>query len=329
MIATAAAAALVGVAAARHRRVVRYRDARVVVVDVAVYPVKGLGRAGGGGTMGPSDEALAKARSGVRVEPRGLQHDRRFMVVDEGGNFITQRQYPQMAVVRTNVVGGAEDAAGGPLRLVLSTASGDKVEVADWAQGNVVTVRVWDSMVEGAIDQGDEVAAWLQKVLRVPGVRLVYQPPDGAHRPTRRNPEHEVSFADGYPVLVASVASLADLNRRIPNGEVIPMARFRPNVVVDGLFPWMEDTVGLTFSWTDANGRRGKFFINKPCDRCKVTTVVPEDGVFSTTGEPLATLGTFRRLNNNAEVYFGANMLVVGDPDAVLRVGDVLRVGWP
>jgi uncharacterized protein YcbX len=137
-------------------------------------------------------------------------------------------------------------------------------------------------------------------------------------------PGQQVSFADGYPVLAASVTSLDDLNKRV-KGEVIPMARFRPNIVLDGLFPWTEDYNGTILKF--ANGQRLKFV--KPCDRCKVTTTDQNLGIVQPSGEPLKTLRTFRRIKDTVDVYFATNCIVenvVTDPISLAR--NEIEVEW-
>ena len=319
LAAALAATLAAALATARHRRLRRF-VAECVVADLAYYPVKALGPV---------------RTDRVRAVRRGFLHDRRFMVVDATGSFITQRQYPRMSLVRVAVeTPGDWDVPELAPRvtdahaLVLSAPDMPDLRVSGWTSGAPCTVRVWEATVEGALDQGDEAGAWLSRFLGLDGLRLAYQPTDGADRFTKRNPEHQVSFADAYPILVTSTSSLADLNRRLRTGggEVLPMGRFRPNLVVSGLYPWLEDTVGLVLEWRDAAGRLGRLYVNKPCDRCKVTTVVPELGAYSPSGEPLRTLATFRRISGGAEVYFGANLLVLRE--AELRVGDRLAVRW-
>ena len=318
-MATATAMAVALVAVMRKRMVERY-PTTVQVEELVYYPVK----------------ALAPVRPNrVRVVRRGIQHDRRFMVTDNEGNFITQRQYPRLALVQVRVEGEdwespeLEPAVTDRHTLVITAPGMPELRVSHWMRGEpLASVRVWDSHVPGARDQGREAGLWFSKFLDLPfECRLVYMASGEASRPTKRAPEHEVSFADGYPLLITSTSSLRDLNARIPSREVIPMERFMPNLVVSGLAPWMEDTVGLTLEWTDSAGRTGRVFMNKPCDRCKVTTIVPSLGEFSPTDEPMRTLATFRRIKYDAGVYFGGNLLVLSE--AVLSVGDTLRVTWP
>lgn len=283
-------------------RIRRVRTARVQ--HVFIYPVKGL----------RGLELYA-----IESETRGLSFDRRFVIVTSTGDFITQRAYPIMATIETHVDFDKK-------RLVLK--HGDRlgkhetVSVGGFEEEGKarVTVRVWDDVVENAVDQGEEMGNWLSGIIGVEGLRLVYMGKE-AKRVVKGFEDCEVSFADAFPVLVTSVASLEDLNKRCA-GEEIPMNRFRPNVVVDGLYPWTEDVVGMQLVFP--SGQILKMV--KPCDRCKVTTTDQFSGQVSASGEPLKTLRTFRMLYDYSAVYFGMNALAMCEGKEV-AVGKV-DVKW-
>src|SRR4051794_25159088 len=185
----------------------------ITVSQLWVYPVKGLKGI-------PLDRA--------RCTDRGLEHDRRFMVVDREGRFMTQREHPRMATVWTEMADGA---------LRLAAPDVGEVEIPLEPRGVAgLTVQVWRSTV-AAVAASNAADAWLTDYLRTP-CRLVFMP-EATHRhsnPDFAGPDKLVSFADGYAYLVTSEASLADLNARIAakGGAAVPMNRFRPNIVVSG-----------------------------------------------------------------------------------------------
>jgi uncharacterized protein YcbX len=241
------------------------------------------------------------------VERRGLAHDRRWMIVDASGQFITQRTEPRLACVAVSI-------EGDELVLRAPHASPLRVPVAPAPSAERRRVRVWRDEVD-AIDCGAVASAWLSAWLGA-SVALVFMPDDVERRvnPSYAREGDLVSFADGFPLLVASASSLDDLDARLD--APVPMDRFRPNVVVRGCAPWAEDTWKLV--------RLGAVPVRvlKPCDRCVVTTtdqLTGERGV-----EPLRTLATFRARDN--KVYFAQNAvpeapgtIAVGDPVTVLE----------
>jgi uncharacterized protein len=247
-----------------------------------------------------------------RVGPRGLDGDRRWMVVDASGRFLSQRSHPRMVLV------DAELAEGGDL-LRLHAPEMSPLELParpeeDELPGGVarLSVTIWNDALELPAPSPD-ADAWMSAFLGDP-VRLVYQP-EGARRPVDPAfaPEAEVSLADGYPMLLVSEASLAELNRRLD--APVPMDRFRPNVVVRGAAePHAED--GWTHFRLGPVPCRGV----KPCARCAVTTVHTETG--ERGKEPLRTLATYRA--RDGKVWFGQN--VVPDGVGTLSVGDPVRV---
>ncbi len=248
------------------------------VAEIRIYPVKGLrGFA--------VDEAI--------VEPWGLAGDRRFMVVDPAGRFLSQRERPGMAVAAANLVSGG---------LALSTACGPEIRipVPDATQARV-DVRIWKDSVS-AVDCGPEVAAWLSDVLGTP-CRLVHMDEPATARPADPDfatPDDCVSFADGFPLLVTTQASLDDLNKRLD--RPVTMDRFRTNLLVSGAEPWAED------DWHDLRVGNTRFAGVKDCARCAVTTVDQESGIRSEDNEPLRTLAGFRR-KAGGRIIFGQNLL--------------------
>jgi uncharacterized protein YcbX len=241
-----------------------------------------------------------------RVERRGLAHDRRFLIVDPAGGFVTQREEPRLSRVRV--------AIDGPAMEVEAPEVGRVETPLDPEQGELVgahRVTVWRSTLE--VPEVPRLSSFFTHVLGRP-VRCV-----AMTRASRReiNPKHarpgdEVSFADGYPLLVTSESSLRDLEARA--GVPLGMARFRPNVVIEGAPAWDEDR------WTHVRIGAVRFRAPKPCARCVMTTIDPETGAMGK--EPLTTLATFRKVDG--EVMFGVNLVpeLEDDGDAELTVGD-------
>lgn len=261
---------------------------------IHIYPVKALG-----GISLTQSPTLA----------RGLAHDRRFLVVDGNGEFLTQREYPLMATVWMDVEGG---------KLTLAAPDLDAVEV-DLEPASAATrkVRIWGSVVD-AHDVSSEADRFLSSYLGAP-CKLVYMP-DTSERPV--NPDHAnpgdiVSFADAYPYLLISEASLADLNTRIEKngGKALPMNRFRPNLVVKGCDAYAEDT------WKEIRVGEAVFRVVKACARCQVTTTDQATGEVRGP-EPLATLTTYR--DTPKGVVFGQNLIAA--KLAPVRVGDTVEV---
>lgn len=255
----------------------------------------------------PLKSASGLSSAEAVVERRGLAGDRRWMLVDERGTFVSQRTHPRLALI------GVERIAGG-LRLSAPNQPVIKVaEPAASAQRHPVTV--WGDAVTAAVAP-DEAHAWCSAHLGE-NVQLVFMP-DAARRNVDADyavhDDDVVSFADGYPLLLASAASLADLNARLD--APLPMNRFRPNVVIDDAEPWAEDT------WRRL--RIGEVILRsvKPCGRCSVTTV--DQRTAERGKEPLKTLATFRRRAETGKVYFGWN--VIPETTGRIRVGDAVDV---
>ncbi len=259
----------------------------LTVRSIHVYPVKSL---------------RGRSVATAEVGDRGFAGDRRFMVVDEDGRFLTQRALPRMSLVAAEVAGAA---------LRLSAAGHGTVEVPLRPDaGAARTVQVWRDRCD-AVSAGEPAARWLTAFLGRP-CELVYMPDetlratDAAHGPGR------VGFADAYPFLVASTSSLAELARR---GADVPMERFRPSLVVDGAPPFAED------GWKRLRVGPVAFRVTTACVRCVVTTVDPELG--ATAGdEPLRTLATFRRSPDG--VTFGVN--AVHEGSGTIRVGEPVEI---
>jgi uncharacterized protein YcbX len=262
------------------------------LAEIRIYPVKSL---------------RGDAHASAAVEPRGLAGDRRWLVVDEADCFLTQRELPHMATV------AARNEPGG---LTLSTPGRPPIFVPipppDAAPRQVT---IWRDTVE-AVPAGPEAESWLTGALGEP-CSLVYQANPTARpvNPAFAAPGDVVSFADGYPLLATTTASLEDLNARLP--APVPMPRFRPNLVIEGAAPWAED------HWRRIRVGAALFRTPKPCDRCSIPSIDQETGLRPDPEEPLRTLKTFRR-DATGRVLFGVNL--VPETLGIIRVGDKVEL---
>ena len=266
------------------------------VSSLHVYPVKGL-----------KGIDLTEAV----CTDRGLAHDRRWMVVDAAGQFLSQREHPRMATVWTDLSADA---------LTLSAPDMPEVEVPlRPIPAPRLSVRVWMSVCE-AVPASRDADRWLSEYLGL-DCRLVYMPDDCKRlsNPVYAGQGRLVGFADGYAYLAIGEASLADLNRRLAerNHTALPMNRFRPNIVVAGSAPYAED------AWTDVAVGEALLRGVKPCGRCQVPSTDQSTGEVRGP-EPLATLATYRE---SAEfgVMFGMNFVTLRG--GRVRVGDRVEPG--
>lgn len=250
-----------------------------------------------------------KSARGVRLErmeltERGPALDRRWMVVEADGTFVSQRSDPALATVAISLVQNGIEASWGGNRVVLSAMN-------DAPADRVVTV--WDDTVR-ATDVGDEAAEAFGELLGRE-VRVVYAS-KGTDREANRKwagAEHPIGFPDGFPFLITSNSSLRDLEDRA--NRSIEMDRFRANIVVDGSEAWDED------EWAELDIGGAPFRLVKPCSRCTITTLDQRTG--SKLGkEPLKTLGTFRKWDGG--VMFGWN--AVGPRTGEISVGDSVTI---
>jgi uncharacterized protein YcbX len=274
------------------------------IIGIFIHPIKSCQRI-----------ALKEAE----VTPKGFVRDREFMLVDKNYKFMSQRQYPQLAKIQVKLTDGN-------LILSINSVTIKPFILTPTLTGKLVEVNIWRDQTM-AIDQGDEVAQWFQTALQLGAdqtCRLVKQ---SSEYPRPVNPDYavqptdQVSFADGYPLLLTNTASLHQLNQQIyannyPYNLEIPMVQFRPNLVVETNQPFIED------SWKWIQIGEIQFAVVKPCDRCTITTTNQNTGERDPFTEPLKTLSTFRRQPGG--IMFGQNL--IPQNTGYIRMNDVVKV---
>jgi uncharacterized protein YcbX len=262
-------------------------EASVELSEIRVHPIKSLR----GVTV---DEA--------RVLPAGLEHDRRWMLVDQSGTFVSQREEPRLACLGVELVEGGYRV----------TSEGDELVVPRTHEGPRVRVHVWGTALAAVVYEPG--GTFFSDRLGRP-LRLVCLPDDVVRTIVgeRGRPGDRVSFADAFPYLLIGQASLDLLNTRLP-APPLPMTRFRPNFVVTGSEPHAED------GWARLRIGSVPFRGVQRCDRCSMTTIDPITGDKGL--EPLRTLASYRR--EDGKVWFGMNL--VPDAEGRVRVGDEVEV---
>ncbi|MGV6816618.1 MAG: MOSC domain-containing protein [Thiotrichales bacterium] len=252
--------------------------------EIWIYPVKSL-------------RGLSLYESAL--DARGLRHDRHWMIVDDQGQFLTQRQLPRMCLLGT-----ALDARS----LYIFSSPEQQIQIPLSADAGRMNVKVWNDTVE-AVRCGDAYDRWLGDFLGV-SCHLV-RFPDHARRqvdPKYAKPADLTGFSDGFPLLLISQSSLDELNNRL--NANLPMNRFRPNLVVTGTTAFAED------QWNVIQVGDLTMRVVKPCSRCIITTINPDTAEKSP--EPLQTLASYRNQGN--QVMFGQN--VIHDQIGLISCGD-------
>jgi uncharacterized protein YcbX len=281
----------------------------MLLSEINIYPIKSL--------KGISLDSAV-------VEERGLRHDRRWMLTTPDGMFFTQREFPTMALISVEMTGDG-------LR-VTKEGSGEMNVPFQPDKGERKTVLIWRSVCEGLIYSG-EVSEWFSDAIGT-DCRLVYMPDDSRRsvNPLFNKNDDVVSFADGYPLMVLSGASLDDLNERIASRDAdegvpvpLPMNRFRPNIVVNGCDAFAED------NWRQIQIGDAIFRSTKPCERCVITTVDQAKGEVAGK-EPLTTLASYRMAKNvmpdrYESLGVGANAVLFGQNLIAESVGATISVG--
>lgn len=276
------------------------------VTSLVIYPIKG---------------AQGISLNHSSVEAKGLKDDRRWMIVDANGRFITQREAPRLAQIK------AEFTDDG---LIIDIPGGQPVRITKPNGLKRAKVRVWRSIVDAAL--ADESINERLGIFLERAVRLVFM---DSRAQRLSNPEWAgenapVSFADGYPILLTTTASLDALNETIDNqgGDLVSMERFRPNLVVEGSLGWEEDR------WRVVKIGGLVFDVVKPCTRCNVPEVDQKTGKVHTDNQPTKALKAIRRSADPRVkgFLFGWNM--IARTEGSILVGDRVHVlehreAWP
>ncbi|QEC69803.1 MOSC domain-containing protein [Panacibacter ginsenosidivorans] len=261
------------------------------ISELYIYPVKSLG---------------GVAVNEAKLTDRGFEHDRRWMLVDAAGKFISQREVNEMSLLRVSITDEN-------LLIHHLHKQGHILSVPLHNENDApVTVNIWDDVCE-ATYISKEADAWFSEILSQE-CRLVYMPDDTRRLVDLKYAHHNeiTSFSDGYPLLIIGQASLDDLNEKLT--EPLPINRFRPNIVFTGGYPFQEDDMKAF----EINGIN--FYGVKLCARCVITTIDQQTG--EKNKEPLKTLSTYRMRDN--KVYFGQNLLY--NNTGTLHAGDKITL---
>ncbi len=268
---------------------------QIKLQDIYIYPIKSC--------------------AGIRVSQwpvtqKGLKYDRQWMIIDQNGQFLSQRKLPQMALIQPTVL---------DQQLALSAPKMEQIKfsIKTTDISEVIQTHIWQDQCR-AKPVSTELDQWLSDFLKI-NSRLVCQDQNNIRQVDQRyaKPEDQVYFSDGFPFLIISENSLADLNSRMPYS--ISMLRFRPNLVISGSPGFAEDY------WRKIEIGEISFRLPKPCSRCPIPNINPKTG--KSSKETIKILNQYRRFNN--QVYFGQNalhnesgQLSVGDPVKILQAGD-------
>jgi uncharacterized protein len=264
----------------------------VHVSELYVYPIK---------------SARGIPLKSATLTARGIEHDRRWMLVDDDGVFISQREAHRMALID---VGIRDDG------LLAAAPGAGSVTIPLTAEGAPIQTRIWDDTVDAVLTT-DAAHKWFSDFLGI-SCRLVFMP-DEAKRvvnPDFTDQERMVGFADAFPLLIIGTGSLDELNQRLVKRKEspIPMQRFRPNIVVGGTRPHDED------GWEQIRIGTQTIDVVKPCARCAITTVDTETG--EARAEPLRTLASYRK--RGSKVMFGQN--AVNRTSGDIAVGQTVEI---
>lgn len=256
------------------------------VSELWIYPIKSLG---------------GIQVSQARVSDRGFLHDRRWMLVNESGRFLSQREFPDLALLQVSLQVDS-------LEVSVKTQPDCKIQIPFLENAHSLKVEVWEDICE-AWQYPSVINDFFSDYLHQK-VSLVYMPENSKRLVESKYAKNGeiTSFSDGYPFLLIGQASLDDLNRKL--SEPIPMNRFRPNIIFEGGESYEEDT------WENFSIAEIDFSCAKPCARCIVTTISQETAQIGK--EPLKTLSTYRKFSN--KILFGQNLLHKGE--GIIRVGD-------
>jgi len=243
---------------------------------INIYPIKSL-------------TGLSLNQSSVELQ--GLKSDRLMMLVDQNGMFITQRKYHQMALVKTEVIGNT---------LLINAPNLETLKITDQDfSGKNIDIKIWNDECTAEL-ANEFISEWFSQYLKTPVMLVKYV----SSKPRKSDPAFSnesdiVSFADGFPLLAISEASLDNLNQKL--AVPVTMKHFRPNLVIQDAKAYAEDY------WKVIKIGDVIFDAVKLCSRCILTTVDPITGIKNTEREPLKTLTSYRKMD--AGVMFGMNLI--------------------
>lgn len=264
----------------------------IKIKSMHIYPIKGLG---------------GISLNQTEVTTRGLKHDRRWVLVDENNRFISQREFPEMALLHTHIEG--------ELLTVTDTRKQNtsiSIRVTE-PKSNEEMVTVWDDTMPAKM-VSEEANDWFTLAIGTQ-VRLMFMHDDSQRQADQRyaiSENDHVSFADGYPILIVSEASMDQLNKK--TGLTQAIDRFRANIVITGTRPHEEDEL------KEISIGEQKLYGVKPCARCQVTTIDPSTAQYGK--EPLKTLASYRKINH--KILFGENF--IPSNESIISVGDKINV---
>ena len=283
---------------------------KLVVSELVIYPIK---------------SCKGIKVSYAKVTKRGFEYDRWFMLVNETGKFMSQRKYPKMALIGTEI-----DFAHDQLHITAPGMSRLTVSLYQPEHGEQMKVDVWGDECIGIKVGSEEVSNWFNTFLETTGLSLVRMHDDSV-RPTDPTyaPKGQTSFSDGFPFLIASEKSLHALNEKLP--EPVTMERFRPNIIVKNCTAFAEDSWKTVKFWSDIPLTGN---IVKPCSRCTIPNINPDTAVSNEDQQPTKALKTFRTgkdldLPNKkwaGQVFFGQNLDHEGQEGSIVAVGNVVEI---
>lgn len=265
------------------------------VSSIHIYPIKSTG---------------GISVTQAKVEELGLEFDRRFIVSDPSGQFITARTEPSLCLVQAKLINHG-------ITLSAPNMPTLNLEYKD-STARYQEVTVWGDKVSGQLC-AKQVNEWFSKYLNRPCHLFFFG--QNSHRERKSNTANarKLAFADGYPLLLISQASLNQLNDKLLSNQQpsVSMAQFRPNIVINNCLPFAED------GWQHIRIGEVEFKVSKPCERCVFTTINPQNGQKNDQQEPLKTLKSFRK-TQDGEILFGQNLIAINEGD--IYQGDKLTV---
>lgn len=273
----------------------RTHPSQIQLSQISVYPVK-------------STAAVELSRSAVTAT--GLAFDRQFVLCDENGKFITARTRPQLLAVQAALLHNG-------VMISAPESASLKLEYTDFSD-RYDNISVWKDSIS-ALYCGKQAEQWFSQYLQQPCKLYFFG--SQSSRPVSRNPNNQVAFADGYPLLLISQESLADLNSRCKS--TVLMAQMRPNLVVENCDAYAEG------SWKRIKIGDVEFAVVKPCGRCILTTTDPATLQRNPDREPLSVLKRYRK-GHDGEAHFGQNLIPLNQ--GIIRLNDpvvILEIGQP